>query len=125
MKRGEIWWADLGTPIGSEPGYRRPVIIIQSDDYNASRLHTVIVAVLTGNTALAAMPGNRFLPQSATGLEKDSVVNVTAITAVDRAVLDDQPVGEVPDWLMADVDAGLRRVLDLLTRPTQAWVAPL
>jgi mRNA interferase MazF len=110
--RGELYRVDLGEPRRSEPARRRPVLVIQADPYTASRLNTVLAAVVTSNTSLAAMPGNIFLPASASGLPKDSVVNVTALITVDKTDLDDA-AGAVPDYLMNDVDAGLRRVLDL------------
>jgi mRNA interferase MazF len=89
------------------------VLVVQGDAYNRSRLATTIVAVLTSNTALAAIPGNVFLPAVATGLPKDSVVNVTALATVDRHDLDPHSVGRVPAHLMAEVDQGVRQVLDL------------
>lgn len=110
--RAEIYWADLGAPSGSRPGKRRPVAVIQSDPYNASRLATVLAAVITSNTGLAAMPGNVFLPASTTGLSRDSVVNVTALVTLNKTDLTDR-IGEIPPTLMHEVDRGLRRVLDL------------
>ena len=112
IERGGIHWVDLGEPHGSRPGKRRPVLVIQSDSYNTSRLGTVIVAVITSNTALAALPGNVFLPASATGLPKDSAVNVTAIVTLDKTDLG-EPIGTLPGYLTDDVARGLRRVLDL------------
>ncbi len=112
IERGGIHWGDLGEPHGSGPGKRRPVLVIQSDSYNTSRLGTVIVAVITSNTALAALPGNVFLPASATGLPKDSAVNVTAIVTLDKTDLG-EPIGTLPGYLTDDVARGLRRVLDL------------
>lgn len=112
IRRGDIHWADLGEPTGSRPAKRRPVLIVQSTPYNKSRLATVIAAVITSNTGLAAMPGNVFLPAVATGLPRDSVVNITAIITLNKDELG-TPVGTVPDGLMADVNQGLRNVLDL------------
>ncbi|MGH3359001.1 MAG: type II toxin-antitoxin system PemK/MazF family toxin [Nocardioidaceae bacterium] len=112
MDRGDIWWADLGAPSGSRPAKRRPVLVIQSGPYNLSRLATVIAAVITSNTDLAVMPGNVFLPAAATGLPRDSVVNVTAVVTLDKSDLS-EAVGEVPSPLMQEVDRGLRRVLGL------------
>lgn len=112
ISRAELYWADLGAPSGSRPAKRRPVLVIQSDPYNASRLATVLAAVITSNTALAAMPGNAFLPAIATGLPRDSVVNVTALVTLNKAELTDR-IGEVSPSLMHDVDRGLRRVLEL------------
>lgn len=112
IERGTIHWADLGPATGSRPAKRRPVLVIQADAYNASRLSTVLTAVITSNTALAAMPGNVFLPAAATGLPRDSTVNVTALATLDRHDLEDL-AGHVPAALMQDVDRGLRRVLGL------------
>ncbi len=113
VTRGAVHWCDLGEAAGSAPAKRRPVLVIQADEYNRSRLATTVVAVLTSNSALAAMPGNVFLPANTTGLAKDSVVNVTALATVDRRALDPQPTGAVPHHLMADVDQGIRQVLGL------------
>ncbi len=113
ITRGGIYWAaTLGEPPGSRPGKRRPVMVIQSDAYNASLLGTVVACVVTSNTSLASLPGNVFLPASATGLPKDSVANVTAIVTLDKTDLD-KPVGTVPAYLLAEVAQGLRRILDL------------
>jgi len=110
--RGDICWADLGEPKGSRPAKRRPVLVIQANAYNASKLTTTLVAVITSNTALAAMPGNVFLPAVASGLPKDSVLNVTALVTIDKADLD-PPVSRLPAALMTEIDRGLRRVLGL------------
>lgn len=112
INRADIYWADLGPPSGARPAKRRPVLVVQSDPYNASRLATVLAAVITSNTALATMPGNVFLPATATGLPRDSVVNVTALVTLNKADLTDQ-VGDVGPSLMHEVDRGLRRVLGL------------
>jgi mRNA interferase MazF len=110
IQRGGIYWADLGEARGSRPDKRRPVLVIQSAPFNASRLSTAVAAVITSSTGLAAMPGNVFLPAAATGLSRDSVVNVTALVTLDKSDLD-SPAGLLPDSLMDDVDRGLRRVL--------------
>ncbi|WP_281368884.1 type II toxin-antitoxin system PemK/MazF family toxin [Phytohabitans rumicis] len=112
IRRGGVYWVDLGPAAGSRPANRRPVLVIQSHPYNASRLATVVAAVITSNTALATMPGNVFLPSVATGLPKDSVVNVTALVTLDKADLQG-PVGQAPDELMNKVDRGLRQALAL------------
>ena len=113
MVRGELWWADLGLPRGSAPALRRPVLLISADQYNRSRLGTVTVAVLTGNVQLAALPGNVLVPAGAVAnLDADSVVNVTQIATIDRRALEER-IRSLPDWLMADVDAGLARALAL------------
>lgn len=108
--RGEVWWADLGGLVGSRPAGRRPVVIVQSDPYNASGLATVVVAVITSNTRLAAMPGNVFVPAGAAGLARDSVVNVTALTAVNRYDLEGK-AGDLPGPALAAVSRGLASVL--------------
>jgi mRNA interferase MazF len=95
IRRGSVCWADLGEPSGSRPAKRRPVLVIQSDPYNASWLSTTLAAVITSNTGLAAMPGNVFLPTAASGLPKDSVVNVTALVTLDKADLDTE-TGQLP-----------------------------
>lgn len=115
MLRGELWWADLGLPRGSAPALRRPVLVISADQYNRSNLRTVTVAVLTSNVQLAALPGNVAVAAEVAGLEADSVVNVTQIATIDRGALDER-IGALPDWLLAQVDAGLERAL-ALARP--------
>lgn len=112
IRRGAIYWVDLGEPAGSRPAERRPVMVVQAEPYNVSRLATVLAAVITSNTALAAMPGNVFLPAAATGLPRDSVVNVTALVTLNKSELEG-PVGKATDALLAEVDRGLRRVLGL------------
>jgi mRNA interferase MazF len=97
---------------GSEPAKLRPVVVIQSDLYTQSRLSTVVVASITSNTQIADRPGNVFLPASASGLPKDSTINVTQLFTSDENFLSEQ-VGTVPAYLMAEVDAGLRKVLAL------------
>jgi mRNA interferase MazF len=111
-RRGDVCWADLGEPHGSKPAKRRPVLVIQADPYNSSRLNTTLAAVITSNTGLAAMPGNVFVPASTAGLPKDSVVNVTTLVTLDKTDLG-SAVGQLPASLMHEVDRGLRRVLGL------------
>jgi mRNA interferase MazF len=113
VRRAQIYWCDLGEPRGHAPAKRRPVLVVQSDQFNASRLGTVVVAVITSNVGLASMPGNVFLPQQISGLPADSVVNVTALATVDRSTLDSSPVGQLPAQVMDSVDAGLHLVLAL------------
>jgi mRNA interferase MazF len=112
ISRGDLWWVDLGAPVGSRPAKRRPVLVIQADDYNASQIATVLVAVVTSNTALAGLPGNTFLPAGATGLPRDTVVNVTQLLTINRSELA-EPAGLVAGDLLRQVDAGLRLVLGL------------
>ena len=112
VRRGEIHWADLGEGQGSRRSKRRPVLVVQADAYNASNLNTVLAAVITSNTGVAAMPGNVFLPSAAVGLPRDSVVNVTALVTLNKDDLIEH-AGDVPSVLMGDIGRGLRRVLDL------------
>ena len=112
IERGEVYWADLGNPSGSRPAKRRPVLVVQSDPYNASRLATVLAVMITSNTALAAMPDNAFLLAAVTGLPRDSVVNVTALVTLNKTDLTDR-VGRLLPSLMNEVDRGLRRALGL------------
>jgi mRNA interferase MazF len=113
MVRGEVWWADLGLPRGSAPALRRPVLIVSADQYNSSRLRTVTVVVLTTNMQLAALPGNVAVSADlAAGLQADSVVNVTQVATIDRLALEEH-ISALPDWVMAQVDAGLGRALAL------------
>jgi mRNA interferase MazF len=112
IARGEIWWADLGAPRGSAPALRRPVLVVSDDRYNASRLRTVTVAIFTSTARLAALPGNVAVSAELSGLDKDSVLNVTQVATIDRAALE-QRAGQLPAWLMTQVDEGLRRALAL------------
>ena len=112
VERGQVWWADLGEPDGSEPGYNRPVVIVQSDAFNRSRLHTVVAVVLSTNARLVDAPGNVLLPAKATGLPKDSVANVSQVITVDRDFLIEL-AGRVRGQFLKDVESGLRLVLGL------------
>lgn len=113
IQRGEIWWADLGEPRGSEPRYRRPLLIVQADAFNRSRIATTIAVVVTSNLALVEAPGNVLLPKRASGLPKDSVANVSQVITVDRDVLGER-AGKISGELLQAVDTGLRLALDLL-----------
>ena len=112
IRRGELWWADFEEPRGPAPGWRRPVLVVQADVYNLSRLRTIIVVALTTNTRLANAPGNVFVAAPTGGLSRDSVVNVTQLGTFDEEDLD-QRIGTLPDHLMSEVDRGLVRVLGL------------
>lgn len=112
VKRGEIWWVDFGEPQGSEPGYRRPAVVISSDRFNRSRIRTVLVAAVTSNVNLAAAPGNLALSPDETGLDRPSVVNVSQLACVDRSMLVRQ-AGAVPGAQRYALDAGLRLALAL------------
>lgn len=112
-KKGEIWWADLDEPRGSEPGYRRPVIIIQSDEFNKSKISTVIVAVITSNLALARAPGNVSLGiNKRIGLGKESVINVSQLITLDKAYLIEK-AGALSPTLKEELAEGLKLVLDI------------
>ena len=112
VQRGEIWWATLPDPVGSEPGYRRPILVVQSNDFNRSRIATVIGIVLTSNTALAQAPGNVLLPRKVTGLSKDSVANVSQVITIDKQFLTER-VDSLSRPFVIQVEAGLRLVLGL------------
>lgn len=112
MTRGEIWWADLPDPRGSEPGFHRPVLVIQADSFNRSGIRMVIVAVITSNLRLADAPGNVFLPAPMSGLPRDSVVNISQILTLDRSFLIEE-VGKITGRVLADVENGLRLALKL------------
>lgn len=112
MRRGEIWWAALGQPFGSAPGYRRPVVILQIDDFNESPIHTVIVAAVTSNTKLAAAPGNVLCSRRDTRLSKSSVVNVSQVATIDKQALLER-VGALPATKLGQVEDGVRLVLGL------------
>ena len=87
IAQGEVWWADLGEPVGSAPGYRRPVLVVQADSFNRSRIATVVCVPLTSKLRWADAPGNVLLDKASSGLGVDSVANVSQIVALDRAVL--------------------------------------
>ena len=110
MRRGEIWWADLRAPVGSGPGYRRPVLILQSNVFNESRIATVVVAAITSNLDLARAPGNVLLDRKQSRLPKESVINVSQIATLDRRILAKR-VTTMSAGTMRRVDAGVRLVL--------------
>ena len=112
MQRGEIWWASISNPRGSEPGYRRPVLVIQSNAFTASRIQTVLAAVLTSNLELAAAPGNLIVRRKQSGLTRDSVVNVSQAVTLNKSFLTER-VGALSPKLMNAVDEGLRLALGL------------
>ena len=112
VKRGEIWWADLPTPTGSGPGFRRPVLVIQADAFNQSRIQTVLVAIITKNLNLAEAPGNVLLSQRVSHLPMDSVVNVSQLITLDRGLLTEY-ISTLTGKKIKQIDAGLRLVLGL------------
>ena len=107
-----MWWADLGSPRGSAPALRRPVIVVSADFVNRSAIRTVSVVGLTSNVRWAGAPGNVLIATGIAGLTKESVANVTQLQTIERSDLDDK-LGKLPRQVMRDIDAGLRRVLDL------------
>lgn len=112
MRRGEIWWAALGAPFGSEPGYRRPVLIVQSNEFNESPIRTVVAVAISSNLRLAGAPGNVLCRKRETGLSKDAVANVSQVATLDRRRLT-QRVQAVPERVLQRVEEGLRLVLAL------------
>lgn len=110
IAQGEVWWADLGEPVGSSPGYRRPVVVVQCDALNQSRIGTVVCIPLTSNLKWAEAPGNLVLPRKITGLEKDSVANVSLIVAMDKQQLS-ECVGKVSERQLELLFAGIDVVL--------------
>jgi len=110
ISQGEIWWADLGEPVGSEPAFRRPVLVVQSDAFNLSRIATVVCVPLTSNTKWADAPGNVLLTAKSTGLPKPSVANVSQILTLDRDVLTDR-TGKLSRQKLGLVLAGIDVVL--------------
>ena|SRR5579872_6594346 len=112
MQRGEIWWSNLPKPVGSGPGYRRPALIVQSNDFNVTGIRTVVVAVISSNLRLAEAPGNVFCSRGASGLPRDSVINVSQLLAVDRSLLSER-VSILPPLVLQQVEDGLRLLLAL------------
>jgi mRNA interferase MazF len=110
--RGEVWWADLPDPVGAAPGYRRPVVVVQNDAFNRSRITTVTVVILTANLRLVEAPGNVLVPARAAGLPRDSIANVSQVLTVDRSVLTER-LKRLPAALIDQVDEGLRLALAL------------
>jgi mRNA interferase MazF len=112
IEQAEVWWADLEEPIGSAPGYRRPVVVVQCNAFNRSRIGTVVCVPVTSNLKWAEAPGNVLLPRSETGLEQDSVANVSLIIALDKQQLTDR-VRKLPrrrfELILAGIDVILGR----------------
>ena len=110
--RGELWWADLPQAIGSEPGFRHPVLIIQINRFNQSRLSTVLAVAVTDNLVLAQMPGNVLIETLTSGLEQASVVNITQVVTIDRQFLLKR-IGTLPLNVLQRVEQGLRLIQGL------------
>ncbi len=112
MTRGEIWWATLDEPRGSEPGYRRPVVIVSSDDFNQSKIGTVVVAMITSNARLAGAPGNFLISTKESGLSRESVVNVSQLLTLDKSFLSEKQ-RKLPAQKRMILNEGLRLFLAL------------
>jgi mRNA interferase MazF len=110
VAQGDVWWADLGQPAGSEPGYRRPVVVVQSDSFNRSKIATVVCVPLTSNLSLAAAPGNVELAAAMTSLPKDAVANVSQIVALDKGALVER-AGHIPAQKLELILNGIELVL--------------
>jgi mRNA interferase MazF len=117
MRRGEIWYVDLGEPKGSEPGFRRPVVIVQDDLLTDSRLSTVMIAPVTSNLQRALAAGNVKLDSSSTGLRQSSVVLVCQVMTVDKTLFEEANVGKLSKRQLQELDSGLALALSL-TRGT-------
>ena len=115
IRRGQVWWADLGVLRGASPGFERPVVVIQADGFNKTDIGSVIIAISTTNLRLARMPGNVRVRAGIGGLKEDSVINVTQLFTVDKTDLL-KLLGSVPGNLMEQIDRGLRLVLSLPDR---------
>ncbi len=112
IERGDIWWVSLGQRNGSEPGYRRPVVVVQSDEFNRSRIGTLIAVVITSNLRLAQAPGNVLLSAKSTGLNKNSVANESQVITVNKSFLTEK-VGKLTARQVESISVGLRLVMSL------------
>ena len=112
IAQGDVWWADLGAPVGSEPGFRRSVVVVQGNSFNRSRIGTVVCVPLTSNLRWAEAPGNVVLPARATKLSKDLVANVSQLVTLDRSALDEHVVKLSPrrvEMILSGIDVMLGR----------------
>ena len=112
MIRGEIWWADLGIPFGSEPGFKRPVVVLQDNSFNKSRIRTTVVVSVTSNLSLVEAPGNVFLEQEESGLTKNGVINVSQISTIDKHRLIEK-IGNITRTTEEKMNDGVELVLGL------------
>jgi len=112
MHRGEIWWASLRAPKGSEPGYRRPVLVVQANEFNDSRISTVVVVAISTNLQLAAAPGNHLIRKKESKLSRDSVINVSQLITVNKDALTER-ISSLPGRRMAAVGEGIKLVLGM------------
>ncbi|MGD9561548.1 MAG: type II toxin-antitoxin system PemK/MazF family toxin [Pyrinomonadaceae bacterium] len=118
IRRGQIWWADLGTPRGSSPGYERPVVVVQADKLNKTNIGSVVVVISTTNLRLAKMPGNVLVERGVGGLREDSVINVTQVYTLDKSDLIEL-LGNLPVEKLGKINDGLAQVLALDERSTR------
>lgn len=112
INRGEIWWASLPDPVGSTPGYKKPILIVQSNEFNKSKITTLIAVAITSNTRLAAAPGNILLSAKNSSLPRESVINVSQIITIDKSFLTEK-VHTLSSAILGQVDEGLQLVLKL------------
>lgn len=110
IAQGEVWWADLDEPTGSEPGFRRPVVVVQSDAFNGSRIATVMCVAVTSNLKWADAPGNVLLDARATGLDRNSVANVSQVVTIDRTMLTER-IGRLSQAKLQLIIDGIELVL--------------
>jgi mRNA interferase MazF len=110
VKKGEVWWASLGEPRGSEPGYKRPVVIVSANEFNKSTIKTIIVAGITSNLRLAEAPGNFSVSKKDSGLTKESVVNVSQLLTLDKSFLVEKSK-KLPELKLLRLNEGLKLVL--------------
>ena len=113
MMRGEIWWADFGMPFGSETGFRRPVLVIQDDSFNRSKISTIIVIPLTTNLALENAPGNVLVEKEESGLSKDSILVVSQLTSIDKARMIER-ISRIESNILREVEYGINMILGFL-----------
>jgi mRNA interferase MazF len=112
IQRGDVWWASLPVPQGSSPGFTHPLVVIQANDFNQSRINTIIGVVITSNLLLAEAPGNVFLEKTISRLPKDSVVNISQLVTIDKSYLR-KKVSHLPKGVLAEISEGLKLVLAL------------
>ncbi|WP_419850521.1 type II toxin-antitoxin system PemK/MazF family toxin [Candidatus Poriferisocius sp.] len=113
IQRGDVYWVDLPTPAGSEPGYRRPVLVVSADDFNQGRISTAIAAAISSNVHLLGTPGIVELPASDSGLERDSIINLSQLITLDKSRLTDWTGTTLSGATMRQVDEGLAQILQL------------
>jgi len=112
MTRGEVWWADFGIPLGSEPGFTRPVLIVQDDDFNKSNIRTIVIVPFSTNLLLAEAPGNVLFEKEETGLPEDSVLVTSQLYSIDRERLSEK-ISNIKQRRFGEVEAGMLTVLGI------------